>query len=111
YASGVVSTGGTLGILMPPSNPLIVYGVITNLSITGLFTAGIIPAFIVAITLMVTTYIIARSKGFNSSMEDANKVNVLKILNKSKWSFAAPFIILGSIYLDITTPVQTYTRH
>ena len=43
YAAGVSATGGTLGILIPPSNPMLVYGIIANVSISALFTAGFVP--------------------------------------------------------------------
>ena len=46
YAAGVCATGGTLGILIPPSNPMIIYGIIANTSIAALFTAGFVPGFV-----------------------------------------------------------------
>ena len=48
YAAAAASSGGTIGILIPPSNPLIIYGIMGNVSITSLFTAGFIPGFMVA---------------------------------------------------------------
>src|SRR5690606_27671248 len=48
YAGAVASSGGTIGILIPPSNPMIIYGILANVSLTGMFTAGFIPGFIVA---------------------------------------------------------------
>ncbi len=46
YAAGVASSGGTLGILIPPSNPMIVYGIMANLSVAGLFMSGFLPGVI-----------------------------------------------------------------
>lgn len=60
YAASVSSSGGTVGILIPPSNPLIIYGIIGNVSITGLFTAGFIPGFIVAFALILTAWSLAK---------------------------------------------------
>lgn len=64
YAAGVSATGGTLGILIPPSNPMLVYGIIANVSISALFTGGIIPGFFVGAVLMGSAYLIARRSGF-----------------------------------------------
>ena len=54
YAAGVSATGGTLGILIPPSNPMLVYGIIANVSISALFTAGFVPGALVGTCLMFT---------------------------------------------------------
>ena len=51
YASAAASSGGTIGILIPPSNPMIIYAILGNLSVTAMFTAGFIPGFIVAFRL------------------------------------------------------------
>ena len=52
YAAGVCATGGTLGILIPPSNPMIIYGIIANTSIAALFTAGFVPGFVLGLMMM-----------------------------------------------------------
>lgn len=59
-AAAVSATGGTLGILIPPSNPLILYGVVANTSIAGLFMAGFIPGFVMTTSMCITAYIIAK---------------------------------------------------
>ena len=64
YAAGVSATGGTLGILIPPSNPMLVYGIIANVSISALFTAGFVPGALVGTCLMFTAYTIARRHGY-----------------------------------------------
>lgn len=108
YAAAVSSSGGTVGILIPPSNPLIIYGIMGNISITGLFTAGFIPGFIVAASLMITAWIVARQQGFSG---DANQPRFdfrvfLKTFWKNSASLLTPIIILGSIYAGICTPVE-----
>ena len=54
YASAAASSGGTIGILIPPSNPMIIYAILGNLSVTAMFTAGFIPGFIVAFAMIMT---------------------------------------------------------
>ena len=68
YAAGVSATGGTLGILIPPSNPMLVYGIIANVSISALFTAGFVPGALVGTCLMLTAYMIARRHGYKGTM-------------------------------------------
>lgn len=109
YAAGVSATGGTLGILIPPSNPMIVYGVIGNLSIATLFMAGFLPGFIVGGTLMVTAYLLARRAGFKETSEGYTTKEKIACIRRSFWSLMAPVIILGVIYLGICTPVEAST--
>ena len=67
YAAGVSATGGTLGILIPPSNPMLVYGIIANVSISALFTAGFVPGAFVGTCLMLTAYTLARRYGYQGT--------------------------------------------
>lgn len=106
YAAGLCATGGTIGILIPPSNPMIVYGVIGNVSVTGLFMAGFLPGFVVGGMLMITAYLIARKRGYQGSDTKYTPGEVLKIAWRNKWSLMAPLIILGGIYGGIFTPVE-----
>ena len=106
YAAGVAATGGTLGILIPPSNPMLVYGIIANVSISALFTAGFVPGIIVGSALMLTAYLLARRAGFKGDAVMPSKSEAKKIILRNIWSLLAPVIILGSIYAGICTPVE-----
>jgi C4-dicarboxylate transporter DctM subunit len=106
FSAGVSATGGTIGILIPPSNPMIIYGVVGNLSISTLFMAGFLPGFLVGLSLMLTAYFIARSKGYQGAPERYTLKEILIILKDSIWSLMAPVIILGGIYAGIFTPVE-----
>ncbi len=68
-AAAVSATGGTLGILIPPSNPMIIYGVVANTSIAGLFMAGFIPGFVMTTSMCITAYCIARKRGYKGTGE------------------------------------------
>lgn len=108
YAAAVSSSGGTIGLLIPPSNPMIIYGILANVSITGMFTAGFIPGFIVGFSMCVTAWLVARRKGFSGD-KDAPPFRLGSFLAscwKSFFSLATPFIILGSIYSGLCTPVE-----
>ena len=108
YAASVSSSGGTVGILIPPSNPLIIYGIIGNVSITGLFTAGFIPGFIVAFALILTAWSLAKRDkvGIDVGLPPFSAVIFLKICFRNIFSLLTPFIILGSISSGICTPVE-----
>ena len=106
YAAGVSATGGTLGILIPPSNPMLVYGIIANVSISALFTAGFVPGALVGTCLMFTAYTIARSHGYKGTMHSYTMAEFGRALLKNIWSLMAPVVILGGIYAGICTPVE-----
>ncbi len=107
YAAAASSSGGTIGILIPPSNPLIIYGIMGNVSITSLFTAGFAPGFMVAFFMSLTAWLMARKQGFSGDVSASpfNAVHFCKTCFRSLPSLLTPFIILGSIYSGICTPV------
>ena len=106
YAAAVTATGGTLGILIPPSNPMIVYGVLANVSVSGMFMAGLVPGALVGTVLMLTVYFLARRRGYKGSDEKVSFQEAVKIICQSIWALLAPVIILGGIYAGIFTPVE-----
>ncbi len=106
YASGISATGGTLGILIPPSNPMLVYGIIANVSISALFTAGFVPGILVGTALMLTAYTIARRSGFQGTMHSHTWKDILRAMLRNIWSLMTPVIILGGIYTGACTPVE-----
>lgn len=102
-AYGVIAAGGTLGILIPPSGPLILYAIVTEASIGALFLAGFIPgllmAFIFALFCMVNA---GRDKGVR--MQDwVGMQAAMRAVRKSIWALLMPPIVLGGIYLGIVT--------
>ena len=108
YAAAAASSGGTIGILIPPSNPLIIYGIMGNVSITALFTAGFIPGFMVAFCMMTTAWFIAKRQGFRGDTDQPpfNAVVFCKTCARNSMSLLTPVIILGSIYSGVCTPVE-----
>ncbi|WP_170432618.1 MULTISPECIES: TRAP transporter large permease [Ruegeria] len=107
YAASVSATGGTLGVMIPPSNPLIIYGIIANVSIADLFAAGMIPGLLTAFLLAGVAYFIARRAGAVMTVDaDAPRQSIWKLLWKAKFALFLPFMILGGIYSGIFTPVE-----
>ena len=106
FAAAITASAGALGSLIPPSNLLIIYGLVSETSIPRLFLAGVIPGIIVTSLLMITTYIIARRRGYGGSGEPFTWRPFLEALWEGKWSIGAPVLILGGIYGGIFTPTE-----
>lgn len=106
YAAATAATGGTLGVLIPPSNPMILYGIIANTSIRDLFIAGIIPGILVGLALAGIAYLYAKWLGIKAIDRDEADGSLLRILWEGKAALAMPVIILGGIYSGFFTPVE-----
>lgn len=106
FAAAITASAGALGSLIPPSNLLIIYGLVSETSIPRLFLAGILPGFIVTILLMITTYIIARRRGYGGDGDPFTWGPFLRAVWDGKWSIGAPILILGGIYGGAFTPTE-----
>src|SRR5690625_3253513 len=105
FAAGVVCNAGTLGILIPPSIVLVVYGAATETSVGRLFMAGVIPGVLLGVALMVVIYIIARITKMPTHPR-ASLGQVLSAAKDSSWGLLLVFIILGGIYGGVFTPTE-----
>ena len=106
FAAGITAAGGALGSLIPPSNLLIIYGLVSDTSIPRLFLAGVMPGIVITGLLMITTYIIARRRGYGGQGEKFSWGPFLKAAWDGKWSIGAPVLILGGIYGGAFTPSE-----
>ncbi|MDH3629454.1 MAG: TRAP transporter large permease [Rhodospirillales bacterium] len=107
FSGGVTASGGTLGILIPPSVPMIIYGVSSETSIPRLFAAGIVPGVAVGLMLTVTAYLLARRAGYRSADAAVDVIAFLRALRRGIWALLAPIIILGGIYTSVFTPTES----
>ena len=105
FAAGVICNAGTLGILIPPSIVMVIYGAVTESSIGNLFIAGLLPGVLLTIVMMVTVAVIARYQDLprqpRASLKDALKAGWEAI-----WGLLLLVIILGGIYAGIFTPTE-----
>ena len=111
WSAALVATAGGLGVIIPPSIPFISYGLVTNVSVGDLFTAGIIPGCLIALTLMVYVQIHCRTKGedrekIESHYHELKAKGVFGVLKDGFWALLTPVIILGGIYTGLTTPTE-----
>lgn len=106
FAAAVVASAGAIGVMIPPSNPFVVYGVAGQASVGKLFLAGITPGIITGLALMLVAYGIARKKGWRG----APRERTLKTFGKAVWTakgaLLVPVIVLGGIYGGIMTPTE-----
>lgn len=106
YATGMCAVAGGLGIIVPPSYPMVVYGITNNESIGDLFIAGLAPAVLVGALLMFVNYLYCKKHGIRGS----NKFHLrtaLKGFWDAKWALLMPVIILGGIYSGIMTATES----
>jgi C4-dicarboxylate transporter, DctM subunit len=105
FGAGVIATSGALGILVPPSIILVLYGVSTNSSIGALFIAGIVPGVMLAVMLGTVTWFVARRNDY-PRLPRASWAERFRAFRESFWGLALIAIVLGGIYGGIFTPTE-----
>ena len=105
FAAGVICNAGTLGILIPPSIVMVVYGAATETSVGKLFMAGVIPGILLGLLLMAAIYVRARMIGLPKQPR-ASLAEVLTSGRDSLWGLLLIVIILGGIYGGVFTPTE-----
>jgi C4-dicarboxylate transporter, DctM subunit len=105
FGAGVIATSGSLGLLVPPSLILILYGISTNSSIGALFMAGIVPAMILAAMLGVVTWLIAWRNDY-PRMPRATFRQKLKAFREAIWGLLLTVVVLAGIYGGLFTPTE-----
>ena len=106
YASAVTASSGGLGVVIPPSIPMVIYGVTASESITKLFIAGVFPGLLIASGIIFVNYFISKRKGYKSDAEDWSIKTVLVSMKEGFWALMAPVVILGGIYSGFFTPTE-----
>lgn len=106
FAAAVVAAAGAIGVMIPPSNPFVVYGIAGQASVGKLFLAGIIPGLLTGLVLMLTTYLIARRHGWRGERKERWLRGVILATWQAKWALLVPVIVLGGIYGGIMTPTE-----
>lgn len=105
FAVGLISTSGSLGILIPPSIVLIIYAVSTSESAGRMFLAGMVPGAMLAGLLMLITYVTARTKKF-PTMPRASVREIWTAFREAFWGLLLVVIVLGGIYGGFFTPTE-----
>ena len=106
FAAALCAAAGTIGVIIPPSVPFVVYAVIANCSIGDMFIAGVIPGLLIGFVLMGMCYVVAKKNGYGGTGVKFSLKRLLKTLGDSIWAIMTPVIILGGIYGGIFTPTE-----
>jgi tripartite ATP-independent transporter DctM subunit len=106
-AAGSIAAGGSIGILIPPSTILVIYGILTEQSIGKLFLAGFIPGILEALLYMLLIYFLCKAKPHLGPKGPKTCLKEKVVALKSTWGVLALFlIVIGGIYLGVFTPTE-----
>lgn len=106
FAGAVAAAAGALGSMIPPSNLLVIYALVSDTSIPRLFLAGIVPGIVIGLLLLAVTYGISKANDYGGHGEKFSWRPLLAALWDGKWALGAPVIILGGIYGGVFTPSE-----
>jgi len=108
YSVGVITSAGSLGIMIPPSIPMVVYALATGEPIGKLFMAGVVPGLLTATVFAGMCYFAAKRGGFGQAdgQSKADMKEVLASLKEGFWGLMMPLIVLGGIYSGVFTPTE-----
>jgi len=105
FGAGILTTSGSLGILIPPSIAMVMFSVSTNVSVGSMFIAGIVPGIALAIALGFTTWFIAR-KNHYPRMPKASWKERFVAFRESVWGLLLIVVVMGGIYSGVFTPTE-----
>lgn len=106
FASAVMASAGAIGVIIPPSIPMVTYGVVGGVSIGSIFLGGVGAGLLVGLSLMIVSYIISKKRGYHGQSEKFSISAVVKATIDAFWALLMPVIILGGIYGGIFTPTE-----
>ncbi|WP_413303848.1 TRAP transporter large permease [Bacillus sp. 1P10SD] len=106
FAAAILGASATVGPIIPPSIPMIIYGSLAGVSIGKLFLGGALPGIMMSGSLMIVSYIIARKRGFEKRQRARFKEIVIA-LKESFWALLMPVIIVGGIFSGIFTATES----
>jgi C4-dicarboxylate transporter DctM subunit len=106
YAAAATATAGGVGIIIPPSIPMVIYGVAAQESITKMFLGGVIPGLLIAAGLIAMHLFKCRKMEVHEEMAEWSAKTLLKSMKDGFWAMMAPIVILGGIYSGFFTPTE-----
>ena len=104
YCGALLASGSTIGPVIPPSIPMIVYGAAVGVSVTGLFAAGVIPGILMGVSLVIYNKFVSKKRGYVGDPKAVVKKSA--VWKNAIWAVIMPVIVLGGIYAGIFTPTE-----
>ncbi|SDK06206.1 TRAP transporter large permease [Natronincola ferrireducens] len=105
FSAAVTASSSTMGIVIPPSIPMILFGLISGVSVVRMFLGGIIPGIMIGASLLILTYVISKKRKYPKG-EKFSIIRVFKALKESIWAVFLPVIIIGGIISGYFTPTE-----
>lgn len=106
FSSGLIASSGSLGVIIPPSIPMVIYATSANVSVSKMFMAGVIPGLMIGIALIVYAWWQSKKDGQKPGDYRPGAHEMWAVLNDAKWALLVPVIILGGIYGGVFTPTE-----
>ena len=105
FSLGLITVSGSLGIVIPPSIPMILYCLVMNVSVAEMFMAGVLPGLLIGAALIAYTYVVARRHNWRVEKKASLK-EILRTAKRGVWALLLPVIVLGGIYSGVFTPTE-----
>jgi C4-dicarboxylate transporter DctM subunit len=106
FSSALLASAGSLGVIIPPSIPMVIYAASANVSVTKMFMAGVGPGLIIALGLILYAFIRSHRDGIRGADHRPTFKEIRAVLLDAKWALIVPVIILGGIYGGVFTPTE-----
>ena len=106
FAGGITACAGGIGVVIPPSIPMIIFAITAEVSVTGLFLAGIFPGLLLGLFLYIAVFLVSKKRRYSSQEVERSWKNFKEALLEAKWALLAPVLILGGIYSGIFTVTE-----
>lgn len=106
FSTALTAAAGTIGVVIPPSIPFVIYGVVSGTSITDLFTAGFLPGIMMGLALILVCYFVSKKNGYRGKGSRSSLKEIGKAFKDAIWAILSPVIILGGIYSGFFTPTE-----
>lgn len=97
FSAPLLACGGSIGPIIPPSIPLLIYGVIANVSVAKLFIGGFVPGILMGLGLMIYSYIIGKKRNYKGREKRSSTAEILKSAKEALFALVMPFIIIIGI--------------
>ncbi len=107
FSAGVTVASSTIGMIIPPSVPMLMYAMVSGASVGKLFLAGLIPGILVGLTQLVLTYVISRRKGYHPPKEKLDYKYALKVTKDGSLAVLMPLLIIVSVSAGIATASES----
>lgn len=106
FSAPLLACGGSIGPIIPPSIPLLVYGVLASVSVADLFIGGVVPGVLMGVGLMIFSYFVGRKRGYKGREKRATLREILRAGKSALLALFMPVIILGGIMSGYFTPTE-----